>query len=93
MMTETQKKCECGAPAIETERRWQVRLDDDGDPETYGRGQDIPVCYGMGPRRFDAADYGEHVLRLAEAQGSDPETIAIIRAKIARAPIATSLHP
>lgn len=82
-------RCECGAPAIDTERRWNVRADADGDPESCGDGRDYPVCYGMGRKRYDARDYCEHVLRLAVAAG-DPDTIAVIERKRDARTLATS---
>jgi hypothetical protein len=83
--------CACGAPAIATSPTWAIGRTADGEPCSVGPRTMEPVCYGMGLRRYEARDYLEHVLRLAEARG-DREASAIIRARIERAPIPTSVE-
>lgn len=57
---------------------------------SVGPAREDAVCYGMGPDRFVARDYIEHVLRSAVNERRDKETLAIIERKRDAATILTS---
>jgi hypothetical protein len=80
-------KCQCGAVAIETAQTWAINRNRTG---SVGPARDEAVCYGMGPDRMDARDYAEHVLRLAQSEGRDEATLAIVGRKVSAAKLATS---
>lgn len=82
--------CLCGAESIDSETTWTIGKDDDGDPASVGQAHETPVCYGMGPQRYDARDYLAHVLRLAINERRPTTLIAKIQAKLDSAQITTS---